>query len=95
MFRQGAQVATILNGTPNSENAQRHWRRLRLNFQSNRAARVPRRDDRDPAVRLLIVRFDTDDHSAHADSLDGIGERMEVVAVDGPTDDCPGYPAMF
>ena len=81
LFRLKRQGVTLIITTHYMDEAEQRCDRLVVMDKGRIAAEGSPRDlIREYSTREVVeVRFDTDDHGAHADSLDGIGERMEVL----------------
>ena len=81
LFRLKRQGVTLIITTHYMDEAEQLCDRLVVMDKGRIAAEGSPRDliARYSTREVVEVRFDTDDHAEHADSLDGIGERMEVL----------------
>ncbi|HHU09354.1 MAG TPA: ABC transporter ATP-binding protein [Intrasporangiaceae bacterium] len=81
LFRLKRQGVTLILTTHYMDEAEQLCDRLVVMDKGRIAAEGSPREliSRYSTREVVEVRFDTDDHSDHADDLDGIGERMEVL----------------
>ena len=81
LFRLKRQGVTLIITTHYMDEAEQLCDRLVVMDKGRIAAEgSPSELIREYSTREVVeVRFDTDDHAVHADSLDGIGERMEIL----------------
>jgi lipooligosaccharide transport system ATP-binding protein len=81
LFRLKRQGVTLIITTHYMDEAEQLCDRLVVMDKGRIAAEGSPRDliSRYSTREVVEVRFDTDDHAAHAGRLDGIGDRMEVL----------------